>query len=213
MPDRIERGTVSIGSINRTDTGTSEARERLLSAAYELFSRQGVHAVGVDTIIKRAGVAKMTFYHHFPSKDDLVLAFLKRREQVWTHDWLESEIKRRASTPGERLLTVFDVFDEWFQRDDFEGCSFINILLEMVEPNHRIRQASTTHLANIRRFLRELAEAAGVSDADDFARKWHVLMKGCIVAAGEGDRLAARRARQVGEVLLATQLVGRPAAR
>lgn len=201
---------MAVDEISRRNSGTSDARERLLAAAYELFSRHGVRAVGVDAIIARAGVAKMTFYHYFPSKDDLVLAFLRRREELWTHDWLETEVKRRANSPRERLLTIFDVFDEWFQREDFEGCSFINVLLEMVEPDHRIRKASTTHLANIRSFLRELAEAARVGDADDFARKWHVIMKGCIVAAGEGDRLAARRARQVGDVLLAAELATSP---
>jgi len=106
---------------------------------------------------------------------------------------------------GDRLLAIFDVFDEWFQRDDFEGCSFINVLLEMFEPGNPVRRATTAHLANIRVFLRALAVAAGVSDSDDFARKWHVLMKGSIVAAGEGDRLAARRAREVGQLLLAAE--------
>ncbi len=186
----------------------SVARERILTAAYDLFSRQGVRAVGVDTIIARAGVAKMTFYRHFPSKDDLVLAFLQKREQLWTHQWLEAEVTSRAVTPRERLLAIFDVFHEWFQRDDFEGCSFINILIEMFEPGHPVREASTSHLANIRVFLRALAEGAGVAQPDDFARKWHVLMKGSIVAAGEGDRLAARRARDVGRLLLASELDG-----
>lgn len=204
---------MSIREINPTDAETADARKRLLAAAYDLFSRRGVRAVGVDTIIARAGVAKMTFYHHFPSKDDLVLAFLQRREQLWTRDWLEGEVTRRAASPRERLLTIFDVFDEWFQRDDFEGCSFINILLEVGEPNHRIRKATTAHLANIRTLLRNLADAAGVADVDDFARKWHVLMKGCIVAAGEGDRLAARRARQIGNVLLTAELGGSPSTR
>ena len=176
-----------------------------MAAAYDLFSRQGIRAVGVDAIIARAGVAKMSFYRHFPSKDDLVLAFLQKREQLWTHEWLEAEIKRRAATPRERLLAIFGVFDEWFQREDFEGCSFINVLLEMTEPANPVRQATTMHLANIRVFLEALAVAAGVADPDDFARKWHVLMKGCIVAAGEGDRLAARRAREVGRVLLASE--------
>ena len=181
------------------------ARERVLTAAYDLFSRQGIRAVGVDAIIARAGVAKMSFYRHFPSKDDLVLAFLQKREQLWTHEWLEAEVKRRATTPRERLLAIFTVFDEWFQREDFEGCSFINVLLEMPEPAHPVRQATTSHLANIRVFLKELADGAGVAQPDDFARKWHILMKGSIVAAGEGDRLAARRARQVGRLLLASE--------
>jgi AcrR family transcriptional regulator len=185
--------------------GASQARERVLTAAYDLFSRQGLRAVGIDTIIARADVAKMTFYRHFHSKDDLVLAFLQRREQLWTHEWLETEVESRAATPRDRLLAIFDVFDEWFQRDDFEGCSFINVLLEVFEPGNPVRRATTLHLANIRAFLRGLAVAAGVSDSDDFARKWHVLMKGSIVAAGEGDRLAARRAREMGQLLLAEE--------
>ncbi|TMD51073.1 MAG: TetR/AcrR family transcriptional regulator [Chloroflexi bacterium] len=186
-----------------------EGRERVLSAAYELFSQQGVRAVGVDTIVARAGVAKMTFYRHFPSKDDLVLAFLERREQLWTQQWLETEVKKHATDPGERLLAIFTVFDEWFQRQDFEGCSFINLLLETIERDRPTRLATVGHLSNIRIFLRVLAEGAGVTDSDDFARKWHILMKGSIVAAGEGDRLAARRAAQVGELLLRSELDGR----
>jgi len=165
--------------------------------------------VGIDTIIARAGVAKMSFYRHFPSKDELVLAFLQKREQLWTHEWLEAEVNRRAVTPRKRLLAIFDVFDEWFQREDFEGCSFINVLLEVVDADHPARQATTSHLANIRVLLRALAEGAGVARSDDFARKWHILMKGSIVAAGEGDRLAARRAQEVGRLLLAAELDGR----
>jgi AcrR family transcriptional regulator len=180
----------------------SEARERVLAAAYELFSHQGIRGVGVDSIIASAGVAKMTLYRHFPAKEHLVLAFLQRREQLWTLGWLQAEVTNGAATPGQQLLTIFDVFDEWFRRDDFEGCSFINVLLETVEPGNPVRQASAAHLARIREFLQRLAEEAGVSQPDDFARKWHILMKGSIVAAGEGDQLAARRARAIGVTLL-----------
>ena len=179
-----------------------DARERVLETAYRLFARQGAHAVGVDAIVARAGVAKMTLYRHFPSKNDLVLAFLRRREELWTHGWLETEIMARADEPGPRLLAIFDVFHEWFQEAHFEGCSFINLLLEEPDADHPVHEATVAHLANIRSVLRQLAEAAGVGDADDFARKWHILMKGCIVAAGEGDRMAARRAQDVGRLLL-----------
>jgi AcrR family transcriptional regulator len=199
---------MSIDEVSETTDAPSTARERVLAVAYELFSRRGIRAVGVDTIIERAGVAKMTFYRHFPSKDDLVLAFLQRREELWTQQWLEEEVKRRASGPSERLLTIFDVFHDWFQRDDFEGCSFINVLLEIADQGHPARQATTVYLANIRLFLRELAEAVGVTDPDDFARKWHILMKGSIVAAGEGDRNAARRAREIGRLVLANERRG-----
>jgi AcrR family transcriptional regulator len=188
---------------------TGEARQRLLSTAYDLFSRRGVRAVGVDTIIAQARVAKMTFYRHFRSKDELVLAFLQRREELWTEQWLEAAVMERAASPSERLLAIFDVFSEWFQRDDFEGCSFINVLLEMVEPASPVRIATVSYLANIRAFLRRLAAETGVVDPDDFASKWHILMKGCIVAAGEGDRQAGRRARAMGQLLLNSEVQGR----
>jgi AcrR family transcriptional regulator len=191
---------------SRPKASVSRARERVLEAAYELFSRQGIRAVGVDAIIAEAGVARMTFYRHFPSKDDLVLSFLERRERLWTHEWLESEVRSRATDPRERLLAIFDVFDTWFQRDDFEGCSFINVLLENFGRGHPVMEATTVYLANIRVFLRGLAQDVGVAQPEDFARKWHILMKGSIVAAGEGDKLAARRAREVGELLLAAEL-------
>jgi len=183
----------------------SNARERILDAAYGLFSRYGIRAVGVDTIVAESGVAKMTLYRHFPSKDDLVIAFLKRREERWTHAWVKGEVERRAVGPTERLLAIFDVFGEWFQRDDFEGCSFINVLLEVEDRAHPIHTAAVRHLAFIRSFLRELAEQAGVRDPDRFSRQWHMLMKGSIVAAGEGDRDAARLIKEVGRLLLDAQ--------
>lgn len=178
------------------------ARERILHAAYELFSRRGIRAVGVDAIVARSGVARMTLYRNFASKDDLVLAFLERREKLWTKDWLQAEVERRASAPGERLLAIFDVFDDWFRRKDYEGCSFINVLLEIAQPVSPLNRASVSYLARIRALLERLATEAGVADPEGFARKWHILMKGSIVAAAEGDREAARRAREIGALLL-----------
>ena len=183
-------------------TAPSGARERILESAYELFSRRGIRSVGVDEVIARAKVAKATLYRHFPSKDDLVLAFLQRREQVWTHEWVEAEARRRGSTPEERLLAIFDVFDGWFRRADFEGCSFINVLLEIADREHPVGRASATHLANIRAVVGRLAEEAGLRDPDEFARSWHILMKGSIVQAGEGDRDAARRAQAMARLLI-----------
>jgi hypothetical protein len=97
---------------------------------------------------------------------------------------------------------IFDVFDEWFHRDDFEGCSFINVLLEIGDLDSPLGKASAAHLEYIRSVVRTLAEEAGVQDSETFAHSWHILMKGSIVAAGEGDLLAARRARAMGEDLL-----------
>jgi AcrR family transcriptional regulator len=185
-----------------TPTAT-DARERILNAAYELFSHNGIRAVGVDAIIERSGVARMSLYRHFGSKDALVLAFLKRREQRWTQDWLQQEVERRATNPRDRLLAIFDVFDEWFQREDFEGCSFINVLLEIADPHSELHQASADYLARIRAFVSRLAAEAGIAEPDALAHKWHILMKGSIVAAGEGDRTAARRAQEIAALVFA----------
>jgi AcrR family transcriptional regulator len=182
------------------------ARERILDTAYDLFSRHGVRAVGVDRIIATSGVAKMSLYRHFKSKDTLVLAFLQEREQRWTMDWLHAEVIRRATDGPGRMLAIFDVFDEWFGQEDFEGCSFINVLLEFDEREHPIRLATTGHLANIRDLVRQFAQEAGVADPEAVACQWHILMKGSIVAAGEGDRQAARRAQDLGLLLLQNEL-------
>ena len=195
MTDREDPG-------ERPRDARETGRERVSRAAYELFSRDGLRAVGVDAVIARAGTAKMTLYRNFPSKDDLIIDFLRRREQLWTREWLEAESRRRGETPQEQLLAIFDVFSEWFSRPDFEGCSFLTTMIEVNDPAHPVHEAAVGHLANIRAYLSELAAAAGVADPDSFARKWHILMKGSIMAAHEGDTEAAARAREVGELLL-----------
>jgi AcrR family transcriptional regulator len=215
VDDAVGEATVSVGtpapkgvswedlSAPETRDGeTAKARERILDAAYELFSKRGIRAVGTEEILAKAGVAKSTLYRHFRSKDELVLAFLQRREQHWTREFVLAEATRRGSTPRERLLAIFDVFDQWFHRNDFEGCSFINVLLEMGDLENPLGKASAAHLEYIRSAVRTLAEEAGVQDSETFAHSWHILMKGSIVAAGEGDELAGKRARAMGEDLL-----------
>ena len=184
-----------------TKRGRRPARERLLETAYAMFSVRGVRDVGVDEVIERAGVAKATMYRHFPSKDDLVVAFLEEREQRWTVDWVEAEARGRGSEPAQQLLAIFDLFDEWFRRDDFEGCSFINVMLEM-GPRHPVGSASVRHLENIRAMVRRLAEEAGLRDPSSFAHSWHILMKGSIVQAVEGDLDAAARAKSMALLLI-----------
>ena len=185
----------------QTRAAAPEARERLLDTAYELFAARGVRDVGIDEIIERAGVAKATMYRHFPAKDDLVVAFLERREERWTVDWVEVEARSRGATPEEHLLAIFDVFGEWFARDDFEGCSFINVLLELGAA-HPAGAASVRHLENIRSIVSGLAEEAGLREPANFARSWHILMKGSIVQAAEGDVDAAQRAKAMARLLI-----------
>ena len=177
------------------------ARQRILEAAYTLFSHRGIRDVSIDDVLELSRVAKATLYRHFPSKDDLVLAFLDLREQVWTLDVVEAGARARADNPEGQLLAIFDVYDDWFHRDDFEACSFVNVLLEMGKA-HPAGQASIEHLATLRQFVAGLAAEAKLPDPDEFARSWYILMKGSIVQASEGDAGAARRAQAMGRLLI-----------
>ena len=175
---------------------------RIVDAAYGLFMKEGVRAVGVDSIVKHADVARQTFYRHFPSKSDLVIAFLLHREEQWTKQWLTREVLGRTADPRERLLIIFDLYDEWFATPDFGRCPFINTLIE-AEPDSSVSNAARGHLATIERFVRSLAEDAGLYDAEGFGRAWHLLMEGAVVSAMAGNASAAADAKRAAQVILA----------
>ena len=183
------------------ETGAG-ARERILEASYELFSQRGIRAVGINEVIERAGVATATLYRHFSSKDELVLAFLETARAA-LDPWPRARPgpERLGSNPEERLLAIFDVFDEWFHRDDFEACSFINVLLEM-GAQHPAGDASVEYLDHIRSMVQRFADEADLRDTESFARSWHILMKGSIVSAAEGDVEAAQRGRAMAPLLI-----------
>ena len=183
-------------------TRATPARERILAAAYELFSHRGIRAVGTDEVIERAGVARATLYRHFATKNDLVLAVLQRREELWTHGLIEEQSRQRGDTPVEQLLAIFDVMHDWFQlRDGYEGCSFINVLLEL-GADHPAGRACVAHIDHVRDIVRHRALAAGLSDVEDFASSWHILMKGAIILAAVGELDAALRARKMACTLI-----------
>jgi AcrR family transcriptional regulator len=177
------------------------ARDRILEAAYELFSTQGVRGTGISAIIARAGVARMSLYQHFRSKDDLVIEFLKLREQRFNNRW-QDRIRNSNVSPEDHLLMVFDQLTQWFNTPDFEGSSLIKVLMEekIDGPLHR---ATVGHIENIRLFVKELAEDAKISDATTFSHLWLLLINGAIVSAQAGNRNAARLAKTAGAILLA----------
>ena len=179
----------------------SETRARIVKASYGLFSTRATGHVSMDDVVAASGVAKATLYRHFPTKEDLVLAFLKRREEVWTVGIIEEGTRARTTDPEGRLLAIFDLFEEWFQRDDYEACSFIGVLLEM-GADHPLGRASSHHLANIRRMVSRLARSAGLREPEEFALSLQILMSGAIVQAAEGDRRAAARAKSMAESLI-----------
>ena len=144
----------------------------------------------------------MTLYRNFKGKNELAMAFLQRREETWLTDWVQVETQARATTPEQRLLVIFDIFTEWFAREDFEGCSFVTSMLEFDDREDPVRQACVRHLANVRAYLCELAAEAGAPDPERFAAQWHILVQGSIIMALEGDLDAAAKARELGTMLL-----------
>ncbi|WP_081998497.1 TetR/AcrR family transcriptional regulator [Sinomonas humi] len=175
------------------------ARDKILDTSYELFARRGIRDVGVDEIISRSGVAKATFYRHFPSKDALVLAYLDR----W---FVARSAAIEAATEGiesteEAVLAVFGVLHDWFEHGTAEASAFLHVMIEM-GPDHPLGQASMDYLTRTRKQLADLAEAADLRDPEGFAWSCHILIKGAMVADSEGDTEAAARALTMARLLV-----------
>lgn len=172
-------------------TQTSEQlspRERLLNAADELFYDQGVHTVGIDRVIERAGVAKATLYSTFGSKDGLIRAYLEGR-----HDERAERINRglaRFDNPRDRLLGVFDVLAESIARPTFRGCAFINASGES-PPGSVVQQVSDSSRTWIHTLFTDLARDAGAPDPDGLGAQLAMLYDGAIVTAKMDHNLAA----------------------
>jgi AcrR family transcriptional regulator len=187
------------------DNTVKDARERILRTAYELFLTHGFTAVGVDRIVSEAGVAKTTLYRHFRSKNDLVVAVLERHEDLWTAGWLEPETRSRADAADERIAAVFEAFDEWFRDEGYQGCMFINSLLEIHDETSPIYTAGLKGIEGVYALLVEWAEEASVRDPQAFAHRMQLLMQGSIVAAVEGRLEAVAEAGKLARELLAQE--------
>ena len=175
------------------------ARQRILDASFGLFALRGIRDVGVDELVEASGVAKATFYKHFHAKDDLALAYLGR----WYEERsaaIEAAVARHRGEEMPALLAVFDVFEDWFRHGTVEVSSFLHVLIEM-GPDHPLGRASMDYLARTRDQLAALAREAGLEDPEGFAWSCHILLKGAIVAAAEGDTHAAERARRMAALL------------
>lgn len=187
------------------DEAVKDARERILRTAYELFLKHGFSAVGVDRIVADAGVAKTTLYRHFRSKNDLVVAVLERHEDLWTVGWLEPETRRLAAADDEQIVAVFEAFDDWFRDEGYQGCMFINSLLEVHDDTSPIHTAALGGIEHVYARLVKWAENAGVDDPTAFAHRMQLLMRGAIVAAVEGRFDAVAEAGALARELLARE--------
>lgn len=185
---------------------TSMRRDHLVDTALKLFSRYGFHATGIDRILSESGVAKMTLYKHFKSKDELILAALQRRDELH-RNWLTSEVERLATAPHERLLALFTALTSWFNSDDFAGCCFINATAEYAERESPIHAAAAEHKRMIRAYILELAISTVAKNADELTDQLMLLMEGAIVAAQiSGEVAPARHAKAAAEILIGRAL-------
>jgi AcrR family transcriptional regulator len=180
----------------------SARREELVDRALDLFYRHGFHATGIDRILAESGVAKMTLYKHFKSKDELILAALNRRDEKF-RTWFMREVERRGRTPKERLLVVFDILETWFSSRDFHGCLFVNAAAEFHQAADPVHRAAAEHKRLIRDFFERLAGEAGAPDPAGLARQLNLLLEGAIaIAHVQGDAAAAADARATARILI-----------
>jgi AcrR family transcriptional regulator len=181
----------------------SNKRDHLVETALELFCRDGFHATGIDKILAESKVAKMTLYNHFKSKDELILATMRRLDEQF-RNMLMREVERRGTTPRERLLALFDVLEDWFASGGFAGCPFVNASAEFADPDNPIHVAAAENKRLVFGYVRSLTTAAGASDPDGLAKGIALLMEGAVImafVAGQAD--AASQAKKTTEILLA----------
>jgi len=192
-----------------TEAPQPDARERLLDAAEALIYAGGIHATGVDAIVRASGAARKSFYTHFGSKDELVAAALARRDERWMR-WFIAGTLAKGRTPQARLIGMFDVLREWFVSEGFHGCAFLNAAGETASPDDPVRVVARAHKARVLEFVREQSDAWAAAAGSDgrvaarLARQWLILIDGAIgVALVSGDADAALDARAAGRSLLA----------
>src|ERR1700761_1385039 len=170
-----------MATLDDTQDTTGSARERLLEAAEALIYAGGIHATGVDAIVRQSGTARKSFYTHFESKDALVAAALERRDERWMR-WFIAGTLRRGDNPRARLLGMFAVLREWFASEEFHGCAFLNASGEIAAPDDPIRVVAREHKERLLAFVRtqcdEFVASIGVDArrAARLARQWLVLI-------------------------------------
>lgn len=178
------------------------ARDRILDAAAELLYERGYHAVGIDLVIERAGVAKATLYRHFPTKDDLVVAWLRRADQGFT-TWLDAALAA-APTPGAALSAYLDALEVLATSPTCLGCTFQVASAEFPDPDHPGHAEAAQHKRALRGRLRALAVDAGAADPDGLADGLLLLTDGAFAAARMfGPDSPARHVSTAGRALLA----------
>ena len=183
-------------------------RERILETAAEMFYRDGIRAVGIDAIIARSGVAKMSLYRHFSSKDALVAAWLEDRNAFFWRRWDRAEASR-GDDPRSRLEGILDMIAATVSQRQWRGCPFLNTGTEFPEPDHRARAIILANKQAVRARLRTLAAAAGARDPDVLAQQLQLLIDGAYaIGQSLGPEGPAKTVAGAGRALIAAQIGG-----
>ncbi len=208
-PTAVKRGPRAKSNKKRDAPARPRANTRLIEATLALCCRKGISATSVDEIIAMSGVARMTLYNRYGSKEALIHAALTHEASVW-RAWF---FKRLAQTPGtahEKLLSLFDIFEEWFRREDYLGCALMNAALESRNTDEKLAAIIRDHKNYVMEQLRALIAAVDVDDVEPLAQQFDLLMDGAIVKAAITKSPApAMEAKEIVAVLLKATLAGR----
>ncbi|MDY7020514.1 MAG: TetR/AcrR family transcriptional regulator [Cyanobacteriota bacterium] len=188
---------------NLKTSSRPSVRDRILAAASELFYKEGVQNVGIDRIIAESGVAKMSLYNHFKSKDALIAAWLKQQDECW-RTWFQETVERLATDPNERVLAIFDALEECFEKPDFRGCAFLNSAVELVDPAHPGYQVSLYHQQATFDYILSLVRAANLPNPEALAYQLMILVAGAtVIAMMQQSSEPAIQAKQAAATLIA----------
>ena len=183
-------------------------RQRILQTASEMFYRDGIRAVGIDAVIERSGVAKMSLYRNFPSKDALVTAWLEDRNEFFWRRWDKVEASR-PDDPRGQIEAILDMVAENASHQKWRGCPFLNTGTEFPEPDHPARAVILANKRAVRDRLRFLVSAAGARDPDLLAQQLQLLIDGAYaIGQSLGPDGPARSVASAGRALLAAQVAG-----
>ena len=181
-------------------------RDELVKNALTIFYRNGFHATGMDLLASETGISKTSMYKYFRTKEDLILAVLRLRDENF-RNWITRRMEALAATPKEQLLAMFDALREWFAEDSYRSCMFIKASGEYPDPSHPIHVQSTEHKRLLFVYVRDLATQAGARDPEALAQQLMILKEGAIVIAHFGHTAdPAGEAKAAAEVLVASQI-------
>jgi len=165
-------------------------RDELIETAMRVFYREGFNSTGIDRVLREAGISRMTLYNHFKSKDELIVAALRRRDETFRnrmHKYIESH----ADEPAGRLLAAFDFNGAWFASEEFNGCMFLNASSEFSDPDCAIRRTAAEHIRSVGEYLLALCKEAKLRDPEMLASQLHILLEGTCAKAHALDQVDA----------------------